>query len=319
MSVLDPKICKEHTTFYDKRNGVWRQEFNLCEGESIPDAKNLEVYPIGPLHYDPWVYDFSVDAMGPYANHVKKNKKDIGEDKIDENVHAFASDEVDVLPNTRKEAKPYDKNGSGAKAHKTLIQKDRKDIAEPKMEENVYRFASDKVDVLPNLRRESGPYAPNGSGPDAHKKAFVQRKKHDIGEEKMDEEVHGFANDVVDVLPNTRKEGAPYDPNGSGPLAHKLSQRRKHDIGEEKMDEEVHGFANDVVDVLPNTRKEGAPYDPNGSGPLAHKLSQKEDIANTEVRPDVWQIVSKSVNPVPLWRSDVPPEKRDNGNFKYQG
>lgn len=88
---LDPKIAREHTTFYDKKNGLWREN-NL-----------VQVSPIGKANYDPWVYEFSHDAMGPYANHVKKQTKDIAEPKMEENVHAFANDNVDVLPYIRKE------------------------------------------------------------------------------------------------------------------------------------------------------------------------------------------------------------------------
>ena len=33
----------------------------------------------------------------------------------------------------------------------------------------------------------------------------------------MEEEVHGFASDAVDVLPATRRDNDPYAPNGSGP------------------------------------------------------------------------------------------------------
>jgi len=191
------------------------------------------------------------------------------------------------------------------------------------MDEEVHGFAKDNVDVLPNTRREGSPYAYNGSGPLAHKQAFAQKNKKDISENGIEENVHWFANEQTDALPNTRREAAPYDYNGSGPKAHKnaFAQKNKKDIGEVKMDEEVHGFAKDNVDVLPNTRREGSPYAYNGSGPLAHKnaLADKGDIANTEVRPDVWVVVNKNVNPWPLWRSDVPPEKRNNGNFDYQG
>lgn len=70
------------------------------------------------------------------------------------------------------------------------------------MEENVHKFASENVDALPRLRREDTPYPPNGvsSGYPGASTAFSQ-KKPDISEKKMDEEVHGFASDNVDVLP----------------------------------------------------------------------------------------------------------------------
>jgi len=92
---LDPKIAKERTTFYDKQNGVWRLVFAESSldktphptpavagpeqtdqigtsvhdkavegGDAIANERDLQVDPISPVHYDPWVYDFSRDSMG---------------------------------------------------------------------------------------------------------------------------------------------------------------------------------------------------------------------------------------------------------------
>jgi hypothetical protein len=47
VSILDPKIARAHTTFYDKRNGVWREAF----------AQKNDV--LGKDNRDPWVYEFS--------------------------------------------------------------------------------------------------------------------------------------------------------------------------------------------------------------------------------------------------------------------
>jgi cysteinyl-tRNA synthetase len=75
------------------------------------------------------------------------------------------------------------------------------------------------------------------------------------------------------------------------------------------MDPEVHGFANSMVDRLPYERTQ-EPTLNNGSGPKAFKstLMQKQDIANAEVRPDVYTTVKKMINPVPLWRSNKAPK-----------
>jgi hypothetical protein len=143
----------ESTTFYDKRNGVWRLEFAEAPeqqppavagqgegapigttvhahavegGDAIPNARDLQVDPIGPTHYDPWVYEFSWESMGPYAQHAQKKhrKQDIGENGIEENVHWFANEQTDALPNRRKEDTAWDYNGTGPKAHKfTLAQR----------------------------------------------------------------------------------------------------------------------------------------------------------------------------------------------------
>lgn len=47
------------------------------------------------------------------------------------------------------------------------------------------------------------------------------------------------------------------------------------------------------------------------------KNSPQRDIANKEVRPDVWVAVNKNVQPTANWRSDKPPTV---GNFEpYKG
>mmetsp|Transcript_13459 Transcript_13459/g.22896 ORF Transcript_13459/g.22896 Transcript_13459/m.22896 type:complete len:252 (-) Transcript_13459:43-798(-) len=198
------------------------------------------------------------------------------------------------------------------------------------MEENVHKFVTGTtaIDALPNNRRETGPYDANGSSAKAFGASLVQKNKRDVAEPKMEENVHKFVTGTtaIDALPNLRREASPYDPNGSSDSAFQpsLFQKNKKDIGEKKIDEEVHGFVKDNIDVLPNLRRAGDEgYDYNGSGPLAHKdtLVQKSagDIANKEVRPDVYDVVSKNVNPTPLWRSDVAPEQRKDGLFKYDG
>ena len=109
---LDPKIAKEHTTFYDKRNQVWRTE---------PQVMG-QVYPIYPGKIDPWVYEFSLESMPAVANsHVQQRKGDIAEAKMEENTHFFSNDHVDALPYVRPET-AYDVNGSGPQAHHSLSQ-----------------------------------------------------------------------------------------------------------------------------------------------------------------------------------------------------
>ena len=60
VEVLDPKIAKTHTTFYDKKNGVWRNQ------------QLSSVDPIGPTNYDPWVYETSRDGMGAQVQHAQQ-------------------------------------------------------------------------------------------------------------------------------------------------------------------------------------------------------------------------------------------------------
>lgn len=74
------------------------------------------------------------------------------------------------------------------------------------------------------------------------------------------------------------------------------------------MDAEVHGFASDNVDVLPSLRKDNVPAY-NGSGPGAHAPTTfAQDIANKEVRPDVWVEVHKMINPASVFRAPNPPK-----------
>lgn len=83
---------------------------------------------------------------------------------MEENVHKFASENVDALPRLRREDDPYPPNGvsSGFPGASTAFSQKKPDIAEPGMEENVHKFASENVDALPRLRREDDPYPPNG-------------------------------------------------------------------------------------------------------------------------------------------------------------
>jgi hypothetical protein len=269
-------------------------------------------------------YDYN--GSGPKAHKVTLSQRvrrngDLAETGMNEDVHDFVSNQPQVprLPYPR-ENQPPAYNGSGPRAHKvTLYQRGRGDLAETGMNEDVHDFVSNQPQV-PRLPypRENQPPAYNGSGPRAHKVTLYQAspvpqqiKKKDISEKGINEEVHGFANSMVDPLPWPRdKEPPAY--NGSGPKAHRvplLQQRKKKDISEKGINEEVHGFANSMVDPLPWPRdKEPPAY--NGSGPKAHRVVavQKNDINNAEVRPDVYQVVSKIVNPVPLWRTNVAPK-----------
>merc|ERR1712046_209760 len=87
---LDPKIAKAHTTFYnakslvgvdqdvrtafyaqyDKQNGLWRVDDSLIGTEAA------DVPQIHPYNYNPWVYKFSRDAMGPHSQHIDDDPED---------------------------------------------------------------------------------------------------------------------------------------------------------------------------------------------------------------------------------------------------
>jgi len=287
-------------------------------------SDQVDVLPATRRDNEQYDYNGTSDKAFPPQAFLKRGKRDIAEPGMEPNVHWFASDQVDVLPATRRDNEQYDYNGTGPKAfppsslaHRT---KGKKDIAEPNMDEEVHGFASDNVDVLPATRRDNEQYAYNGSGPSAFPASFMHKRhgKKDIAEPKMDEEVHGFASDNVDVLPATRRDNEQYAYNGSGPGAfpaslyarqHKIS---KKDIAEPGMEPNVHWFASDQVDVLPATRRDNEQYDYNGTGPKAFPPSYAQastsDIANHEVRPDVWVEVHKMINPASNWRVQEAPK-----------
>jgi hypothetical protein len=140
------------------------------------------------------------------------------------------------------------------------------------------------------------------------------------------------ANNMVSPIHNWRPEEA-YDSNGSaekgwgdGTLAQQ--PRKKKDIGEGGIDAEVHGMAsaNNMVSPISNWRPDEE-YDYNGSaekgwgdGTFAQKERDsqiamqkgKKDIANEEVRPDVYTVVWNLVDPAPMPRAKYAPLKFDH-------
>jgi hypothetical protein len=249
----------------------------------------------------------------------QQRRTDISEEGIDENVHWFANPNTETLNWPRANA-PYANNGSGPKAHQdtSLYQRRRTDIGEKGIDEDVHDFVSSQPEI-PRLayRRPEEAYSYNGSGPKAHAVSLMQdgptpsrRTKKDISENGIDEEVHGFANGMTETL-NWPRVNDPYAPNGSGPSAHQgVHQRKRRDISENGIDEEVHGFANGMTDL--NWPRVSEPFAYNGSGPTAHQNTlyqmRKSDIANKEVRPDVYTTVHSMVNPTAYWRSNKAPK-----------
>merc|ERR1719443_847786 len=124
--------------------------------------------------------------------------------------------------------------------------------------------ANNMVSPISNWRPGT-PYDYNGSADGAHcsggecegyglAQVSKPRRTKDIGEGKIDPEVHGMAsaNNMVSPISNWRPD-APYDDNGSADGAHcsggecpdvfAQKPRRTKDIGEGGIDAEVHGMA----------------------------------------------------------------------------
>ena len=259
---LEPVTNRQATTFYDKRNGLWRSE----------------------------------------ETEMMAQKPDIGRAGYDKAVRHFVNEDTSVHPTPypRRDT-PFDYNGSHPSAHSNALAQDQ-DIGRAGYDKAVRHFVNEDTSVHPTPypRRET-PFAPNGSHPSAHdslaqkphhhKKSHKHRKgRKDIGEGKVDPEVHGMvaSNDMVSPIPNWRKETA-YPPNGWDKKAHSGSFTKKKDIGEKGIDAEVHGMAsaNNMVSPIPNWRKETA-YPANGWDPKAHSADfmakgKRADIGTEQI------------------------------------
>jgi hypothetical protein len=101
------------------------------------------------------------------------------------------------IPHARRDT-AYPPNGASNQYPSSFYGKPRKDIGETGINPEVHGFASNNNMVLPipHARRDT-PYDYNGSSPKSQPSGFVGvrffRPKKDIGEVKLDPEVHGFA------------------------------------------------------------------------------------------------------------------------------
>ena len=66
VSILEPVIARTHTTFYDKQNGLWRHN-KLAQRSRKQD-------PINPTNYDPWVYHYTKENIGPHVQWHDREK-----------------------------------------------------------------------------------------------------------------------------------------------------------------------------------------------------------------------------------------------------
>jgi DNA polymerase IIIc chi subunit len=261
------------------------------------------------------------------AAFYQRHNRDISEKGINEDVQDFANKHVERLPWPRSEEQ-FIPNGSKvtfpAAAAPALYQRQRngKDISEKNIDAEVHGLANSMVDRI-NWNRSQEPFVDNGSKvtfPPAAAPSLYQRHVRDISEKNIDVEVHGLANSMVDRI-NWNRSQEPFIPNGSEvtfPAAQAASfftrSRNGKDISEKNIDAEVHGLANSMVDRI-NWNRSQEPFIPNGSQvsfppAAAPSLYQqaKHDIANKEVRPDVWVTVHNMVDPVAHWRGNKAPK-----------
>jgi len=133
---------------------------------------------------------------------------------------------------------------------------------------------------------------------------------------------------MVDRI-NWNRSKEPFIPNGSKitfPSSLYQNYRNNRDISEaigsqtvagekvDGIDAEVHGLANSMVDRI-NWNRSKEPFIPNGSkitfpSSLYQHVNNQHahDIANKEVRPDVWVTVHNMVDPVAHWRGKKAPK-----------
>ena len=222
---------------------------------SKPQHTSFAQQIVNPVGVHPYVYGFASE------NCDLAQKRDVGEAKIDHDVHEFSYWNTDALPYIKRDSN-YDPNGSSPRAHQsTLLQQD---INPTGMHPWVYEFSSANSD-------------------------YLSKGTNDISDKQIDEEVHGFSSDNVDPVAHRRPEHPPTSfsqqiigTEGIDDNVHAFSSnnvdliQNKQIINDEQMDEEVHGFTNHYNNLAQNTY-----WSQNRKG----------------VRSDVYDVVERTMNP----------------------
>jgi hypothetical protein len=314
--------------------------------DSLPplNTRVRSTMPFVPNGSDPSAHD-GVNSFHQRRHHHRHHKRpDVAERGMDEEVHGFVVDSLPPLNTWERSTVPFVPNGSDASAHEGAAFTQRRhhnkhhkkpDVAERGMDEEVHGFVVDSLPPLNTRVRSTMPFVPNGSDPSAHDgvNSFMSKQSRDIAERGMDSDQWGF---VTEALPPLNERGRknpqanneqsmPWLPNGwANQYAQAFAQ--KPDIAERSMDETwVHPFTSDLDVVLPTANpwtRPYLPYNSNGGNnvyaqqeaPLSAPM-KKTDIANKEVRPDVYVTVHKIINPVAMGRfreprpDEVPPTR----------
>jgi len=84
--VLQTKHAKSHTTFYDKKNGLWRQGVELAQKANSDTIRDS--------HIDPAVHDFVSPAIASLSE--KKKGDTIRDSHIDPRVHDFVEPNIAI-------------------------------------------------------------------------------------------------------------------------------------------------------------------------------------------------------------------------------
>merc|ERR1719263_2211570 len=222
------------------------------------------------------------------------------------------------IPQFARRSTPYPANGwSNTPPSQALSQRNTKDISDKNIDEEVVGFvrADKNMIPIPQFARRSTPYPANGWDNTPPSQAPSQRNTKDISDKNIDEEVIGFvrADKNMMPIPQFARRSTPYPVNGwdNTPPSQALSQKR--DISQPGVEPNVYDFVHDKVEAL-NWPRRAEAYNGNGwDAPTPHSgssLAQADDIADKEVRPDVYVTVRRMVDPAAHWRSDKAPSDK---------
>jgi len=281
--------------------------------------------------------DVKKDAAALVQMGDVNTKRDISDKNIDEEVWGFVNADKNTLPHQRRRVEEaYPVNGWANPAGRFALSQDvnaKKDISDKNIDEEVWGFVNADKNTLPHQhRRVEEAYPANGWANPAGRFSLSQdvNTKKDISDKNIDEEVWGFVNADKNTLPHQhRRVEEAYPANGWANPAGRFTLGQRQDIAQPKVEANVYDFVNDKVESMPWVRNDDQ-YPANGGAdngwgngaPRAlfqqpNMQQPQRDIANKEVRPDVWVAVNKNVQPTANWRSAKPPSV---GNFEpYKG
>lgn len=250
---------------------------------------------IGEPGYDYSVYNFTNDNISgfrdgntadtayPYngwersppsqPSLMQRNRKDISDKDIDEEVYGFvrADKNMSPIPTIARRTTAYPYNGwdNTPPSQPSLMQRNKKDISDKDIDEEVYGFvrADKNMSPLPTIARRTSAYPNNGwdmtppSSP-----SLSQRNRKDISDKDIDEEVYGFvrADKNMSPIPTIARRTTAYPYNGwdnTPPSQPSLMQKKN--ISQPGVEPNVYDFVHDKVEVL-NWPRNDAAYPPNG-------------------------------------------------------
>jgi len=166
---------------------------------------------------------------------------------------------------------------------------------------------------IPQFARRDTAYPVNGWSNTPASQALNQRASKDIGDTNIDEEVVGFvrADKNMMPIPQFARRDTAYPVNGwsNTPASTVDNLAQKRDISQPGVEPNVYDFVHDKVEAL-NWERRPEAFNNNGwEAPTPHwGHSLAQDIADKEVRPDVYVTVRNMVDPAAWGRSDKVPK-----------